>query len=133
MVQEGDAEHVPGLPEPGGEGAILRAGRGITGGVIVGADQGAGVHEEDGLEDLPRVDNAQGQGADRDDVDADNRVFGVQPADEEVLTVEVEEEGAEGPGGRGGVPNHEGMGAPGGLADKDDLVPGHVIIQRVRR
>ena len=87
MVQERDAEQIGALPESAGEHAILWAGCGIAGGVIVRTNPGRSVHEDQGFEHFSGMNNGQRQGADRDDVHADNGMLGIEPADQELLSV----------------------------------------------
>ena len=63
MVQERDAEQVGSLPESAGEHAILLAGRGIAGGVIVGTDPGRGIHQDQRFEHLARMHDGQASGS----------------------------------------------------------------------
>ena len=90
-----DAEQVGALPESAGEHAILLAGCGIAGGVIVGTDPGGGIHQDQRFEDLARMHDGQGQGADGDDIDADDAVLRIQPADQELLAVQSRKERSE--------------------------------------
>ena len=92
MVQQSDAEQLGALPEPAGEHAIFLAGRHIARGVIVRTNPGGGIHQDQRFEDFAGMHDGQGQGADRDDVDADDAVLGIQPADEELLTVQSRKE-----------------------------------------
>lgn len=62
VIEERDTEKVTGLAEAGGEGMIFRAWRRIAGRMIVGAQEGAGVHQNEGLEDLARMNDGNGQG-----------------------------------------------------------------------
>ena len=95
MVQQADTEQVGTLPESAGEHTILGAGCGITGRVIVGTNPGAGVHQDERLEHFTRMHDGQGQGADRDDVDPDDAVLRIQPADQELFAVQSRKEGSE--------------------------------------
>ncbi len=92
MVQERDAEQIGALPESAGEHAILLAGAGIAGGVIVATNPGGGVHQDQRFEHLARMHDGQCHGADRDDVDPDDSVLGIQPADQELFTVQSRKE-----------------------------------------
>ena len=88
MVQQDDAEQFRSLPESAGEDAILVAGRGIAAGrVIVRTNPGGGIHQDQRFEHFAWVHDGQGEGTDRDDIDPDDTVLGIQPADEEVFTV----------------------------------------------
>src|SRR4051812_19204335 len=88
MVEQDDAKEVGTLPEPAGEDAILLARGGITGGMIVRTDPGGGVHQNQRLEYFSRMHDGQGQRTDRDDVDPDDVVFRIEPADQEVFAVQ---------------------------------------------
>ena len=92
MIEQADAEQVGALPESVGEHAILLAGRHITRGVIVGTDPGGGIHQDQRFEHFAWMHDGQRQGADGDNVDADNAVLGIQSADEEVFTVQSRKE-----------------------------------------
>ena len=104
MVQQSDAEQVGSLPKSAGEHAIFLAWGDITRGVIVGTNPGSGVHQDQRFEHLARMHDGQGQRADRDDVDADDAVLGIQPADQELLAVQSRKERPENAcsGDRGG-------------------------------
>ncbi len=96
MIQERDAEQVGPLPESAGEDAILWAGRHIAaGGVIVRTNPGSGVHQDQRLEHLAWMHDGQRQGADRDDVDADDGMLGIEPADQELFAVQSRKERSE--------------------------------------
>ena len=71
---------------------ILWLGVGITGRVIVRTDPGGGVHQDQRFEDFARMHDGQGEGADRDDVDADDAVLRIQSADQELFTVQSRKE-----------------------------------------
>ena len=93
MIQERDAEQVGPLPESAGQDAILWAGRHIAAGrVIVCTNPGGSVHEDQGFEDLAWMHDSQCQGADRDDVDADDGMLGIQSADQELFAVQSRKE-----------------------------------------
>ena len=55
MVEQADAEQVGTLPESAGEHAILWAGCGIAGRVIVRTNPGGGVHQDQRFEHLSRM------------------------------------------------------------------------------
>ena len=95
MVQQDDTEQVGTLPESAGEHAILGAGCRIAGRVIVGTNPAACVHEDQRFEHLARMHDGQRQGADRDDVDSDDAVLCIQPANEELFAVQSRKERSE--------------------------------------
>lgn len=74
-------------------------GSGITGRVIVRIQSGAGIHENEGLEHFPGMDDRHGERADGNDVKTDNPVFGVEPADHELFTIDALEAGSKKRGG----------------------------------
>lgn len=80
VIEHGDAEQVASLVETGGERTILRTGFRISRGVMVGADARGGVQEDSRFEDFAGMDDAECQGA-------DDGVFGVETANEELLAV----------------------------------------------
>ena len=88
MVQERDAEQLRSLPEPAGEHAIFLAWCGIAGRVIVCTNPSTGVHQDQRLKHLSRMHDGQGQRADRDDIDPDDAVLGIEPADQELFAVQ---------------------------------------------
>ena len=77
MIQEGDAEQLSTLPESAGEDTIFLARCGITGGVIVGTNPGYGIHQDQRFEYFAWMHDGQGQGTDRDYIDADDAVLGI--------------------------------------------------------
>ena len=96
MVEDGDAEKVSGLTEPDGEHTIFGAGFRIPGRVIVGADDRGAIQEDGRFEDFAGMHDAECQGADRNNVHADDGVFGVETGNEELLAVESGKERTEG-------------------------------------
>ncbi len=87
VVEESDADQFSGLPEPRGESTILGAWRWIAGRVIVGGDDSAGIEKDGRFKNLAGMNDAEGERADRDDVDADDGVLGIETADKELLAV----------------------------------------------
>jgi len=133
MVEQGDAKQVGALPESAGEHAILLAGGGITGGVIVGANPGAGIHQDQGFEDFARMHDGHCEGADRDEIDPDDAVLRIQPADQELLAVQSRKERSEDicSSDRSGQRRRRRDGPV--VADERDLVSRHaVLIARLR-
>ena len=98
--------------EPAGEHAILLAGCHIARGMIVGTDPGDGVHQDQRFEDFTWMHDGQGQGADRDDIDADDAVLGIQPADQELLAIQSCKQGRS----RSAAPTEVRSGEEGGMA-----------------
>ena len=94
MIQERDAEQVGALPESAGEHAILLARRGIAGRVIVRTDPGGGIHQDQRFEDLSRMHDREGEGADGDDIDPDDAVLRIQSADQELFAVDMRKRAA---------------------------------------
>ena len=88
MIEERDADEFSGLPEPRSKNTVLRTRRGIAGRMIVGGDDPAGIEEDGRFEDLAGMNDAESERADRDDVDADDGVLGIETADKELLAVE---------------------------------------------
>lgn len=60
---------------------------------------GAGIHENKGLEDFAGMDDRHGERADRNDIEADNAVFGIEATDHELFTVDALEAGSKKGGG----------------------------------
>ena len=92
MVQQSDAEQVGALLESAGEHAIFLAWGDIARGVVVGTNPGSGIHQDQWFEHLAWMHDGQGQGPDRDDVDADDAVLGIQSTDQELFTVQSRKE-----------------------------------------
>ena len=99
MVQQEDTKQVGTLSESAGEQAILWARRDIAGRVIVRTDPGGSVHQDQRFEHFAGMHDGQGQGADRHDIDPDDAVLGIEPADQELLAVQVRKQGPEDSGG----------------------------------
>ena len=92
MIQERDAEQVGPLPKSAGEHAILLAGCGIAGRVIVRTDPGGDVQQDQRFEHFSWMHDGQRQGADRDHIDPDDDVLRIQPADQELFAVQSSKE-----------------------------------------
>lgn len=86
--------------------------------MIVRTQSGASVHEDKGLEDFARVNDRQSQGADRNDVEANDAMFGIEPADHELFTVDALEAGSKERGGRHGSCDRQGWRCSTVLADE---------------
>ena len=61
----------------------------------MGADDRGAIQEDRGFEDFARMDNAEREGANGHDIDADDGVFGVETGDKELFTIETVKEGTE--------------------------------------
>ena len=87
MIQQRDAEELGALAESLREDAIFLARGRVAGWVVMGTDERGGVHENEGFKHLSRMDDGESQRAHRDDIDADDPVFGIESADEELLAI----------------------------------------------
>lgn len=92
MIKHGDPEQVASLFEASSQGTIFLTGSRIAAGMIVCQENGAGVHEDQWLEDFAWMDDAHSDRSDAHGVDADDRVFGVETHDHEMLAIESIEE-----------------------------------------
>lgn len=92
MVKHGDPKQLAAFLEAPGRGAILLTGSGIAARMVVRQNDGARVHEDEWLEDFTGVDDAHGRRSDADGIDADDRIFGVESDDQEMLAIESIEE-----------------------------------------
>ena len=88
MVQQRNAEQIGRLAQPFGEDAIFGARRDVTGGVIVGTNPGAGVHQDQWFEDFARMDDGQIERAGGDHINPDQTMFRVETTDEELFPIE---------------------------------------------
>ena len=61
----------------------------------MGADDRGAIQEDRGFEDFPRMDDAEREGADGHDVDADDGVFRIQTGDQELFAIETLKERTE--------------------------------------
>jgi hypothetical protein len=89
MIEEGDAEEFTGLAQPFGQDAIFGTGRDVARRMIMRTEPGAGIHEDERLEDFAGMDNRQVQRAGGDDIDSDELVLGIQATDEELFPVQT--------------------------------------------
>ena len=76
--------------------------------MIVRTQRGGGIHENQGLEDFPGMDDRQSERADRNDIETDNPVFRIEPADHELFTVDAVEAGSKEGGGCHGSRDRHG-------------------------
>ena len=83
------------LAQPFGQDAIFRARRDIPGGMIVGTDPGAGIHQDQRLEDFTRMDDGQGERPGGHDIDADEPMFRIQATDQELFPIQASKQGSE--------------------------------------
>ncbi len=102
VIEQGDAEELAGLPEAGSQGAVFGARSRIAGRVIVRAQGGTRIHEDERLEDFARVNDRQGERADRNDVKPDDAVLGIKSANHELFAIDALEAGSKERGGRHG-------------------------------
>ena len=103
VVKDGNADEVAGLTEPGGKHTVFGTGFRFSGGMIVGADDGGAIQENGGFKDFTGMDDAERQGADGNNVDADDGVFGIETGDKELFAIERGKERTEDAGGRAGI------------------------------
>ena len=89
MIEKRNAEQFSGLTQPLGQDSIFGTGRDIARRVIMRTEPGTGIHEDQRLKDFARMHNRQVERASRDDIDADELVFGVQATDEELFPVQT--------------------------------------------
>ena len=61
MVEDGDADEVAGLTEPGGENTIFRTGFRVAGWMIVRTNDRGAIQEDRRFEDFARMDDAERQ------------------------------------------------------------------------
>ena len=83
------------MAKPLRKDAIFLTGRRITGRMVMGTDTGSRIHEDERLKDFARMHDRQGQRADRYNVNSNDAVFCIEPADEELLSVQTFEAGSE--------------------------------------
>ena len=87
MVEKRNAEEHTRFGKPLGHRSIGIGWSGVTRRMVVGSDDRAGVRENRGLEDLPRVNWTGSAGTDGDLVDADDAVLAVEKNRQEVFAV----------------------------------------------
>ena len=61
----------------------------------MGANPGAGIHQDEGFEHFTWMDNGQGERPSRDDIDADESMFRIETADQELFAVQTGKQGSE--------------------------------------
>ena len=76
--------------------------------MVVGQEDRTGIHEDRRFEHLTGMDNAPGDRSDAHGVDANDRVFGVETHDHEMLAIESIEERFKQPVRSLGIPNPDG-------------------------
>ena len=89
MIQQRDAEELSALAESLREEAIFLARGRVAGWVVMGTDERGRIHQDQRLKDFTRMDDGQGQRADRDDIDPDDAVFGIESAHEELFSIQA--------------------------------------------
>jgi hypothetical protein len=87
VVQDVDAEKLPGLHQAPGQGAVFLARLGCPRWMVMTAHERGGIAEDGGLHDFAGMDDAGGQRPDRHGVDADDLVFLIQHGHQEVFAV----------------------------------------------
>lgn len=106
VVEQPNAEQFTGLPESCAQRSIFDARCGIPGWVIGCGDDCTGVEENRRFEHFARMHDAECERANRNDVDADDRVFGIKTTDDELLAIESDKAWTQ-RGGRGsGITEH---------------------------
>ena len=88
MIQQRDTEELSALAESLREDAIFLARGRVAGWVVIGTNESGRIHQDQRLKDFARMDNRQGQRTDRHDINANDAVFGIQSADEELLSIQ---------------------------------------------
>ena len=88
MIEKRNAEEFTRLTEPLGQDAVFGTRRDVTGGVIVGTNPGAGVHQDQWFEDFARMDDGQIERAGGDHINPDQTMFRVETTDEELFPIE---------------------------------------------
>ena len=89
MVEQLDAKQVSHFAQSCGERPILRAWRGISGGMIMDRQNRTGIEEDGRLEDFTRVHKAESERPDRNNVHADAGVLGIETTDKELLAIKT--------------------------------------------
>ena len=88
VVEQPDAEQFTGPPESCGQRSIFDARCGIAGWVIVRGDDRTRVEEDRRFKYLAGMHDAERERANGDDVDADDRMFGIETTDHKLFAVE---------------------------------------------
>src|SRR5262249_41576080 len=91
MVQQRDAEQLGPVTKALSQEPILWARGRIAGGVIMDAQEGGGIHQNQRLKNFSRMDNRQGEGANRDNIHANDPMLGVETADHKLLSIQTGE------------------------------------------
>jgi hypothetical protein len=90
--------------------------------MIVDGNDGTGVEEDGRFEDFTRVDNAEGECPDRDDVHADAGILSIETTDEELLAIETSKTRAQCDGRGSGIAKNAAGGGVATLRNKCDPV-----------
>jgi hypothetical protein len=130
MIQERDPQELSALAEALGEDSILLTRRRITGRMIMGTNTSGRIHQDQRLEDFPGMDNRDGQGPDRDNIEPNDVMLCIESANKELLAIETFKTGPEESGsGRRGL---DGPSRPdaGFFTDQRDTIARHPIRQQ---
>lgn len=91
MIEDRDVEQLADFDEMAGDLYVLRAGRGVSAGVVVDDDHAGGGVPDPLAEDFAGADQAHVQGSDVDEGDAHDLIGGVEEDGVEVLALLVHE------------------------------------------
>jgi len=89
----------------------------------MGTEPGGGIHEDQGFEHFPRMDERQGQGADRHHIETDHAMLPIEATHDELLPVQALKAGPEQCGSRCRVMDRVGRSRPCRVADERDPIP----------
>jgi len=87
MIEEGDPQDFSRLDQARCEGVVFGAGFGIPGGMIVNANDGAGIGEDGGFVDFTRMDNGSCEASNRNRVDTEYAKFGIKKIDAKLFAI----------------------------------------------
>lgn len=124
MIKEGDSEKFACGLEAMREDAVLGARCGVAGRMVMRGDDGGAVEENGWLEDFARMDDRERETADGNDVDADNGIFRIKAANDELFAVKAGEEGLQGAGCLCGIGNFDRRRGTGSLRHDANTVAG---------
>jgi len=123
MVKQSDAQQFSSFPQSCGERPILRARRGISGRVIVDCNDRTSVEKDRRLKHFTRVDKAERECPDRDDVHADAGVLGIETTDQKLLAIKPGKAWSQCRGCRSGITKKPAGSSVTTLRHKRDTVP----------